>query len=91
MGERDLILGVLAAQAGFVTPAQVMAAASARMMARDGRSLLDHLVESGALTPERRDLVMTLASESLAANGGSPERILDSLPGARALSRTLGS
>ncbi|HET6984497.1 MAG TPA: protein kinase, partial [Myxococcaceae bacterium] len=91
MGERDLILGVLAAQAGFVTPAQVMAAASARMLARDGRSLLDHLVDTGALTPERRDLVTGLANEALAANGGSAERVLDSFPGARALSRTLGS
>jgi serine/threonine protein kinase/WD40 repeat protein len=91
MDDRNLILGVLAAQAGFVSPAQVMAAASARMLARDGRSLLDHLVDSGALTPERRDLVVGLANEALAANEGNPERVLDSLPGARALSRTLGS
>jgi serine/threonine protein kinase/WD40 repeat protein len=91
MDDRNLILGVLAAQAGFVTPAQVMAAASARMLARDGRSVLDHLVESGALSHERRDLVLGLANEALAANGGKPERVLDSLPGARALSRTLGS
>lgn len=91
MADRDMILGVLAAQAGFVTPAQVMAAASARMLARDGRSLLDHLVESGALTPERRELVNALATEALAANGGSSERLLDSIPGARALERTLGS
>jgi hypothetical protein len=76
MADRDLILGVLAAQAGFVTPAQVMAAASARMLARDGRSLLDHLVDSGALSPERRDLVTTLANEALDANGGSPERLV---------------
>jgi hypothetical protein len=33
MEDRNLILGVLAAQAGLVTPAQVMAAASARMLA----------------------------------------------------------
>jgi WD40 repeat protein len=91
MEDRNLILGVLAAQAGFVTPAQVIAAASARMLARDGRSVLDHLVESGALSHERRDLVLGLADEALAANGGSPERVLDSLPGARALSRTLDS
>jgi hypothetical protein len=91
MDDRNLILGVLAAQSGFVTPAQVMTAASARMLARDGRSLLDHLVESGALTPERRDLVVGLADEALAASEGNPERVLDSLPGARALSRTLGS
>jgi hypothetical protein len=29
-----------------------MAAASARMLAHDQRSLLDHLLDSGALTPE---------------------------------------
>ena len=91
MDDRNLILGVLAAQAGFVTPAQVMAAASARMLARDGRSVLDHLVDSGALTPERRDLVAALATEALAASGGTPERVLESLSGGRALARTLGS
>jgi hypothetical protein len=47
MDDRNFILGVLAAQAGFVTPAQVIAAGSARMLARDGRSVLDHLVDSG--------------------------------------------
>ena len=91
MPDRDFVLGVLAAQAGFVTPAQVIAAGSARMLARDGRSVLDHLVDSGALTPERRDIVVTLADEALAASGGRPERILESLPGARALVRTLGA
>src|SRR5678816_170534 len=91
MDDRNLILGVLAAQAGFVTPAQVMTAASTRMLARDGRSLLDHLVDSGALTPERRDLVTALANEALAANGGSPERVLESVDEARALSQTLGA
>jgi serine/threonine protein kinase/WD40 repeat protein len=91
MPDRDLVLGVLAAQAGFVTPAQVIAAGSARMLARDGRSVLDHLVDSGALTPERRDIVVALANEALAASGGTPERVLESFPGARALARTLGS
>jgi serine/threonine protein kinase/WD40 repeat protein len=91
MEDRNLILGVLAAQAGFVTPAQVMAAASARMLAQDERSLLDHLVDSGALTPARRDLVLTLAAEALVAKGGSPERALDALQEERQLSRTLGS
>ena len=89
--DRDLVLGVLAAQAGFVTPAQVMAAASARMLGRDGRSLLDHLVDAGALTRERQDLVVSLANEALAANEGNPERVPESLPGAKDLSHTLGS
>jgi serine/threonine protein kinase/WD40 repeat protein len=89
MDDRNLILGVLAAQAGFVTPAQVMAAGSARILARDNRSILDHLVESGALTPERRDMVQTLADAALEASGGSAERVMESLHGARALSDTL--
>jgi len=91
MADRDLVLGVLAAQAGFVTPAQVMTAASARMLARDGRSLLDHLVDAGALTPERRELVVALADEAIAANGGSPDRVLETLHGGTALSHTLGA
>ncbi|HET9156675.1 MAG TPA: hypothetical protein VFN91_08420, partial [Myxococcaceae bacterium] len=91
MDDRNLILGVLAAQAGFVTPAQVMAAASARMLAQDERSLLDHLVDSGALTPARRDLVLTLAAEVLVAKRGRPERVLDSLQEERPVSRTLDS
>ncbi|HEY1416468.1 MAG TPA: serine/threonine-protein kinase, partial [Myxococcaceae bacterium] len=91
MDDRNLILGVLAAQAGFVTPAQVMAAASARMLARDGRTLLDHLVESGALTPERRDLVQRLAEAALEASGGSAAQVIHSLDGARALSDTLAA
>ena len=69
MADGDLILGVLAVQAGFVTPGQVMAAASQRVVARDGRSLLDHLVEAGALTPARRELVAMLAAEE--ADGAS--------------------
>jgi serine/threonine protein kinase/WD40 repeat protein len=91
MEDRNFILGVLAAQAGFVTPAQVIAAGSARMLARDGRSVLDHLVDSGALTPERRDMVQALADAALEASGGSAKQALESLPGARELARTLGS
>jgi len=36
--DENLILGVLAAQAGIVTPAQMVTAASARMLACDNRS-----------------------------------------------------
>ncbi|HET6984496.1 MAG TPA: protein kinase [Myxococcaceae bacterium] len=89
MADGDLILGVLAVQAGFVTPAQVMAAASQRVLARDGRSLLDHLVEAGALTPARRDLVASLAAEALAGNGDSVEKVFESFAGVRPLSHTL--
>src|SRR5215469_7201404 len=89
MADRDLLLGVLAVQAGFVTPAQVMAAASQQALVRDGRSLLDHLVEAGALSPARRDLVASLATEALAGNGGSAEQVLESMHQARSVSNTL--
>src|SRR5215813_7959454 len=91
MADRDLILGVLATQAGFVTPAQVMAAAAARMVARDERTVLDHLVSSGALKSDQRDMVIALAEGALQANGDSVERVLASIDGARDLSRTLAA
>src|SRR5262245_44179556 len=65
MTDRELLLGVLATQVGLVTPAQVMAAASAHFSTRDGRSLLDHLVDAGALTPEKRTVLQALADQAL--------------------------
>ncbi|HUM12949.1 MAG TPA: protein kinase, partial [Myxococcaceae bacterium] len=91
MDDRNLILGVLAAQAGFVTPAQVVAAGSARLLARDGRSVLDHLVESGALTPDRRNVVQALADAAIGAHEGDAQRVLRTLDGARGLTETLGA
>ena len=91
MADRDLILGVLAAQAGFVTPSQVMAAAAARMVARDERTVLDHLMSSGALKVEQRDMVLALADAALKASGGDSDRVLATIDGARDLSRTLAA
>src|SRR5258708_39012804 len=70
--DRDLILGVLATQAGFVTPKEVMEAAAASLSGSDPRSLLTHLVEAGALTPARRQLPEALADEAAAAPPGNP-------------------
>ncbi|HET9157061.1 MAG TPA: serine/threonine-protein kinase, partial [Myxococcaceae bacterium] len=86
--DQQLILGVLVAQAGFATPAQVVAAASARLLARDGRSLLDHLVDAGVLTPERRQLVEGLAREALAAREGDAQEVLHALGGQAVVERT---
>ena len=58
------------------------------MLARDGRSVLDHLVDSGALTPERRDLVRPSPTR-LRPRTEKPDRLQESLDGARALSYTL--
>jgi tRNA A-37 threonylcarbamoyl transferase component Bud32/WD40 repeat protein len=79
---------VLVAQAGFATPAQVVAAASSRLLARDGRSLLDHLVDAGVLTSERRQLVEGLAREALAARAGDAQVVLQALGGQAAVERT---
>ena len=83
MTERELLLGVLATQVGFVTPAQVMAAASAHFSARDRRSLLDHLVDTGALTPEKATALQALADQALNAEPvtipqDDPGRTIDS-------------
>ena len=59
------------------------------MLARDGRSVLDHLVDSGALTPERRDMVQALADAAIQASGGDVVRVNESLDVAQALSNTL--
>ena len=91
MQDRDLIVGVLAAQAGFVTPKQVMDAAAARLIGSDPRSLLTHLEQTGALTAARRELVEALANEALAARHGNAGDVLASLGGVEAVSRTFGT
>ena len=91
MQDRDLIVGVLATQAGFVTPKQVMEAAAARLIGKDPRSFLTHLEQSGALTSARRELLEALATEALAARQGNAEDVLASLGGAEAVSRTFGT
>src|SRR5258707_10892029 len=91
MQDRDLIVGVLATEAGFVTPKQVMEAAAARLIGSDSRSLLTHLEETGALTPARRELLEALANEALSARQGNAADVLASLGGAAAVSRTFGT
>ena len=91
MQDRDLIVGVLATQAGFVTPKQVMEAAAARLIGGDARSLLTHLEQAGALSSSRRELVEALAKEALAARQGNAGDVLASLGGPEAVSRTFGT
>ena len=91
MQDRDLIVGVLATQAGFVTPKQVMEAAASRLIGSDPRSLLTHLEQAGALTSARRELLEALANEALAVRQGNAADVLASLGGAAAVSRTFGT
>ena len=90
MQDRDLILGVLATQAGFATPAQVMEAASSRLINREGPSLLSRLESSGVLSAERRKLLEAMATEALAASGGEASRVLETLGGGAVVARTFG-
>ena len=88
MKDRDLILGVLATQARFVTPAQVMEAASARLIDPGGPTLLDRLVQSGALKPEQRVLLEAMADAAPAADGKS-RNVLGSLGAGTIVSQTV--
>lgn len=91
MRDRDLILGVLATQVRFVTPTQVMEAASARLIEKDGPSLLTRLQSSGALTPEQRALLEAMADAALAASRDKPDEVVASLGGTTVVSQTFGT
>jgi serine/threonine protein kinase/WD40 repeat protein len=66
MGNRDLILGVMATQTGFATPAQVMEAASAVLLDATCESLLHHLERRGTLSVDRRVLLEAMADAAMA-------------------------
>jgi serine/threonine protein kinase/WD40 repeat protein len=69
MGDQELILGVMATQAGFATAGQVMEAAAAVLIEKDGTSLLQRLETTGVLTPERRALLEAMADAARAGSG----------------------
>src|SRR5262249_46429948 len=83
MHQRDLIVGVLAVQAGFVTPSQVFASVAAWLVDAGSGSLLTRLERAGALTPERRKVLEAPAQHRPhARNGdaGAPNAPLPSSP-----------
>jgi hypothetical protein len=77
--ERDLIIGVLAAQAGFATPSEVLAAAAAGLVDGESDSLLTRLGRTGALSAERRKILEALAEQALAARNGDAHAVLTAL------------
>ena len=91
MHERDLIVGVLAAQAGFVTPSEVLSAAAAGLVDSASDSLLTRLEKGGGLSTERRELLEALVQQALAARHGDAHALVTSLGGAPALFATLVS
>jgi eukaryotic-like serine/threonine-protein kinase len=89
--ERDLIVGVLAAQAGFATPAQVLAVAAAGLVDGESDSLLTRLGRTGALSLERRKILEALAEQALAARNGDAHAVLTALGATPAVIETLVS
>ena|GEM_PF-5062346 len=77
--ERDLIVGVLVAQTGFLTPSEVLTAAAAGLVDAGSDSLLTRLERSGALNSERRKVLEALADQALSARNGDLHAVASSL------------
>jgi eukaryotic-like serine/threonine-protein kinase len=88
MHERDLIVGVLAIQAGFVSPSQVFALVAAWLVDAAADSLLTRLERAGALTPERRKVLESLVEQALLARNGDAQARGASLGGTPTLFET---
>jgi serine/threonine protein kinase/WD40 repeat protein len=91
LDERDLIVAVLAAQAGFVSPSEVLAAAAAGLVDAEPDSLLTRLENSGALNIQCRKALDMLVEQALAARNGDARAVLTSMGGARGAIETLVS
>ena len=89
MQDSDLIVGVLAAQAGFATPSQVLTAAAAGLVDSESDSLLTRLERTGALSQERRKVLEALAEQAFQARNGDARALATSLGGAPAFLQTL--
>jgi hypothetical protein len=91
MHERDLIVGVLAIQARFVSPLQVFASVAAWLVDAAADSLLTRLERAGALTPERRKVLESLVEQALQARNGDAQVLSASLGGTPTLFETQAS
>jgi len=75
LADRNLLLGILAAQMNFVSRDALIAGMDAWAQNPD-RALGTVLVEQGALTLARHTLLERLVSEHIEAHGGDPARSL---------------
>jgi len=73
--DRDLIVGVLAAQAGFATPAQVLTAAAAALVDAEPDSLLTRLERSGTITKEHRKILEAVVEAALKERNGDARAV----------------
>jgi len=89
--DRDLIVGVLAAQAGFVTPAQVLTAAASGLVDAQLDSMLTRLEQTGALGMEHRRILEALAEAALKARNGDARAVAASVGGEELLETLLST
>src|SRR5262249_13169580 len=80
--DRELLIGLLALQNGLINQAQLLAAFQAWTLERS-KSLADHLVVLGHLSPGRRPVVEAMAALHLEAHGGDVEKSLAAVPANR--------
>src|SRR6516164_903670 len=80
--DRELLFGLLALQNGLINQAQLLAAFQAWTLERS-KSLAEHLVALGHLSPARRPVVEAMAALHLEAHGGDVEKSLAAVPANR--------
>src|SRR6516164_2305549 len=80
--DRELLFGLLALQNGLINQAQLLAAFQAWTLERS-KSLAEHLVALGHLSPARRPVVEAMAALHLQAHGGDVEKSLAAVPANR--------
>ena len=85
--ERDVLFGVLSAQLGLISPAQI---AQARQTVEHGGadSLPTALVGAGDLTPQQHRMVAAMAREALNAHNGNARAALNDFGGDGAVMHT---
>ena len=76
--DRNLLFGMLALQMDFITREQLLAGMQAWVLAKE-ISLAEHLIGTGALQPEDRQLLEPLLDAHIRRHAGSPEQSLASL------------
>jgi eukaryotic-like serine/threonine-protein kinase len=88
MHGRDLIVGVLAVQAGFVSPSQVLTSAAAGLVDAAPDSLLARLERTGVLSPQRRKVLEALVEQALQARNDDRQALATSVGDPPARSET---
>ena len=88
--DRELLFGLLALQNGLINQAQLLAAFQAWTLERS-KSLAEHLVALGHLSPARRPVVEAMAALHLEAHGGDVGKSLAAVPASPATRAGLAS